>query len=109
MNLLGPKEVAGQLGISERTAARLMSSGEIESMRAGQKLLRTTQAHLNDYRVAQFAMATEGPHTRALMQSVACLRELEGLEVLSPEQAETLRSLEIALSERQSRNIRLVA
>jgi excisionase family DNA binding protein len=53
MSTLAPKEVAGQLGISERTAARLMAEQRIESFRVG-RLWRTTQERLELYVSKQF-------------------------------------------------------
>ncbi len=49
-----PKEVAQILGISERSALRLMATGEIESFRAGRKLWRTTLAKLERYQQSGF-------------------------------------------------------
>jgi excisionase family DNA binding protein len=46
---LCPKEIAQLLGISVRTAQRLLKTGEIRAFRAGPKLLRTTQAELDRY------------------------------------------------------------
>lgn len=49
MKPLCPKEIAQQLGISVRTAQRLLKSGELRAFRAGPKLLRTTQTELDHY------------------------------------------------------------
>jgi excisionase family DNA binding protein len=46
---LCPKEIAAQLGISARTAQRLLKSGEIRAWRAGFKVWRTTQEELARY------------------------------------------------------------
>lgn len=54
MKPLCPKEVAEQLGVSPRTAQRLLSSGTIGAMRVGAKLWRTTQEELNRYVAAQW-------------------------------------------------------
>jgi excisionase family DNA binding protein len=49
LGCLSPKQVAALLGVSERTAARLMASGAIHAFRVGPKLLRTTRAKLLEY------------------------------------------------------------
>jgi hypothetical protein len=46
---LCPKEVAIRLGIKEKKAWELMSSGAIESFRAGVKIWRCTPEHLQQY------------------------------------------------------------
>jgi excisionase family DNA binding protein len=47
------KEVATVLGVSERTALRLMRSGEVEAFRVG-KLWRTTPDKIEAYRSSAF-------------------------------------------------------
>lgn len=49
MVIIGPKDVAKRLDISERTATRLMRAGEIAAFRAGAKSWRTTELHLESY------------------------------------------------------------
>jgi excisionase family DNA binding protein len=46
---LCPKEIAQLLGVSVRTAQRLLKTGELRAFRAGPKLLRTNQAELDRY------------------------------------------------------------
>lgn len=57
MDFLGPKDVAAELGLHERSATRLMRDGTIQSCRVGPgaKLWRTTRAHLEVYLAEQFA------------------------------------------------------
>jgi hypothetical protein len=52
---LCPKEIAGMLGVSVRSAQRLMASGDIESFKCGPRLWRTTQEQLSLYVADQFA------------------------------------------------------
>jgi excisionase family DNA binding protein len=52
--LLCAKEVAGQLGVSPRTVARLMRAGDIEAFKVGAKLWRTSQADVADYVIRQY-------------------------------------------------------
>jgi excisionase family DNA binding protein len=47
---LAPKEVAAQLGVCERTACRLMATGQIEGFRIG-RLWRTPLEKVHQYRV----------------------------------------------------------
>jgi hypothetical protein len=54
MRCLCAKEVGAILGVSERSALRLMSSGQIESFRCGGKLWRTTTAKVKDYQEREF-------------------------------------------------------
>jgi excisionase family DNA binding protein len=49
MTQLCPKEVAALLGVSIRTAQRLMASGEIAGGRAGRKLLRSSPLAVRQY------------------------------------------------------------
>lgn len=53
---LAPKEVAGLIGTSERTAQRLMSLNRIASFRVGpgEKLLRTTRSRVAAYQERAF-------------------------------------------------------
>jgi excisionase family DNA binding protein len=53
VSFLCPKEVARTLGVSERTAARLMASGEIASFRVG-KLWRCQLADVERYVERQY-------------------------------------------------------
>ena len=48
------KEVAEVLGISERSATRLMSAGEIGSFKVRAKLWRTTPSKLSEYKKREF-------------------------------------------------------
>jgi excisionase family DNA binding protein len=52
--VLCPKEVAGELGVSERTARRLMREQSIESFRVGDKLWRTHKARVLEYVAGQY-------------------------------------------------------
>lgn len=54
---LGPKDVATQFGISERTARRMMNDGHLSAIRIGAKLWRTDQASMDEY-------VKEGQYTR---------------------------------------------
>jgi hypothetical protein len=56
---LTPKDVADILGLSIRSACRLMATGHIVSCRVGPggRLLRTELAHVEDYRRRQLAKA----------------------------------------------------
>lgn len=49
MIILCAKEIGQRLGISERSATRLLKGGEIAGFRAGAKLWRTTELHLESY------------------------------------------------------------
>ena len=60
-----PKEVAQILGISERSALRLMAGGEIESFRAGRKLWRTTLSKIERYQQAGFDRRRLSPSAAA--------------------------------------------
>lgn len=53
MVILCAKEIAVRLGVSERTATRLLKSGEIAGFRVG-KLWRTTELHLESYVTGRF-------------------------------------------------------
>lgn len=57
---LCPKEVAAVLGVSPRLAQSLMKSGDIQSYRAGRKLLRTTPGMLRAYRERQLSGISGG-------------------------------------------------
>jgi excisionase family DNA binding protein len=46
---LGPKDVATQFGISERTARRMMNDGDLGAIRIRAKLWRTDQASMDEY------------------------------------------------------------
>lgn len=48
------KEVATVLGISERSATRLMASGELEAFKVRGKLWRTTPSKLREYKLREF-------------------------------------------------------
>lgn len=54
MEFLGPKDIAGELGISERAVTRLMEEGTLRAMRAGKKKWRTTRLHFESYVAAAF-------------------------------------------------------
>ncbi|MGA2343444.1 MAG: helix-turn-helix domain-containing protein [Steroidobacteraceae bacterium] len=47
--LMGTKEVAVRLGVSERTAARMMQDGSLQAFQLRGKLWRTTHAALESY------------------------------------------------------------
>ena len=79
------------------------------AIRAGSKLLRTTRTNVADYEIAQFSLAQEGPHVRALLQTLACLHELERLDALTPAMETSLRDVESELQRRQSRPSLLLA
>jgi hypothetical protein len=57
--LLHAGDVATILGISERSALRLMTTGAIESCRIGpgERLVRTVRPHVESYRQRQFDKA----------------------------------------------------
>ncbi len=59
-DLLGPKDVARILGISERGATRLLASGKLPALRVG-KLWRTSQARLTRYVEAEIARYGDVP------------------------------------------------
>ena len=50
---LCPKEVGKRLGISTRSAQRLMHTNRIRSFQAGPRLLRTTHELVEEYMVDQ--------------------------------------------------------
>lgn len=52
---LCPKEVATLLGISERTAIRLMLSRQLAAFKVNGKLWRTTASRVRAYQSTQFA------------------------------------------------------
>ena len=52
---LSPKEVATLLGVSERTATRLLCSGAVEAFKVRGKLWRTTAAKVAAYQQREFA------------------------------------------------------
>ncbi len=54
------KDVAVLLGVSERTAARLMSAGEIEAFRI-RRLWRTTRDRVEAYKLAGFDRYRRSP------------------------------------------------
>ena len=58
MVILCGKEIASRLGVSERTATRLLKSGEIAGFRVG-KLWRTTELHLESYVAGRFQRERE--------------------------------------------------
>jgi AraC-like DNA-binding protein len=49
MVILCAKEVAGRLGLSPRSVARLFLSGQLAGFRAGARKWRTTELHLESY------------------------------------------------------------
>lgn len=55
---LCPKEVAAILGVSPRSASRLMASGHIESFRVGtgEKGWRTTRRQVDEYAAHRFEL-----------------------------------------------------
>lgn len=59
MVILCAKEIAARLGISARSAVRLMKSGDIKSFRAGRKPWRTTELHLESYVQSALLRETE--------------------------------------------------
>jgi len=46
---LSPKDVATQLGISERTVRRMLNEGRLPGFRVGTKLWRTEQGFVDEY------------------------------------------------------------
>src|SRR5436853_1700642 len=53
---LSPKDVAAQLGISERTVKRMLNEGHLPGFRIGTKLWRTEQGFVDEYvREGQYA------------------------------------------------------
>lgn len=54
-SFLGPKDAAGILGLSTRTAQQLMKDGTIPAFRVGKKLWRTTRQALDEYAAAELA------------------------------------------------------
>ncbi len=73
MTILGPKDIAARLGISERGATRLMRQGDIPSFRAGAKPWRTTELHLESYIGRQMEVERKGytlPATPSLGLSI---------------------------------------
>jgi excisionase family DNA binding protein len=53
---LSPKDVAAQLGISERTVRRMLNEGHLPGFRIGTKLWRTEQGFVDEYvREGQYA------------------------------------------------------
>jgi excisionase family DNA binding protein len=60
-----PKEVAHALGVSPRTAQRLMASGEIVSFRVGPKLWRCHVAAVECYLAAQLTRYRRAPKLAA--------------------------------------------
>jgi excisionase family DNA binding protein len=59
--VLDPKGVADALGVSQRTAQRLMASGQIVSFRVGAKLWRCQLAAVEIYLAGQLARYRRAP------------------------------------------------
>lgn len=59
IKLLCAKEVAGLLGVSERSAARLMRKGEIKAFKMSGAIWRTTLRYVREYVVREMAREDE--------------------------------------------------
>jgi excisionase family DNA binding protein len=58
---LGPKEVAGAMGVSETTAKRLLCAGKLRGYKVG-KLWRTRENWIEQFRQENTVRAGRGKH-----------------------------------------------